>query len=40
MYKAKELGKALSVVFEPSMRRESITPLDVESDLRRALDRG
>lgn len=40
MYKAKELGKARSVVFEPSMRRESVTPLDVESDLRRALDRG
>ena len=40
MYKAKERGKARAIVFEPNMRGDSITPLDVESDLRRALDRG
>ncbi|NQW09236.1 MAG: EAL domain-containing protein [Alphaproteobacteria bacterium] len=40
MYRAKELGKARSVAFDPAMRGTAATPLDVETDLRRALDRG
>lgn len=39
MYRAKELGKARSVAFDPAMRGTTVTPLDVETDLRRALDR-
>jgi diguanylate cyclase (GGDEF)-like protein/PAS domain S-box-containing protein len=40
MYKAKEFGKARSVIFERDLRKANVTPLDVESDLRRALERG
>lgn len=39
MYKAKELGKAQAVAFDAKMRGTTITPLDVETDLRRALER-
>lgn len=39
MYRAKELGKACSVAFDPAMRGTTVTPLDVETDLRRALER-
>ncbi len=39
MYRAKELGKARSVAFDAAMRGTSVTPLDVETDLRRALER-
>lgn len=39
MYRAKELGKARSVAFDPAMRGTTVTPLDVETDLRRALER-
>jgi diguanylate cyclase (GGDEF)-like protein/PAS domain S-box-containing protein len=39
MYKAKELGKAQAVAFEAGLRGTTITPLDVETDLRRALER-
>jgi len=40
MYRAKERGKARAVVFETAMRGSALTPLDIETDLRRALDRG
>ncbi|MEQ8584687.1 MAG: EAL domain-containing protein [Thalassobaculaceae bacterium] len=40
MYKAKELGKAQAVAFDPNMRGNTVTPLDMETDLRRALERG
>lgn len=40
MYKAKELGKAQAVAFDPNMRGTTVTPLDMETDLRRALERG
>lgn len=39
MYRAKELGKARSIAFDPAMRGTTITPLEVETDLHRALDR-
>lgn len=39
MYRAKELGKARSVAFDQAMRGTAVTPLDVETDLRRALER-
>jgi len=39
MYKAKELGKAQAVAFDPNMRGTTVTPLDMETDLRRALER-
>ncbi len=39
MYRAKELGKARSVAFDAAMRGTTVTPLDVETDLRRALER-
>jgi len=39
MYRAKELGKARSVAFDSAMRGTTVTPLDVETDLRRALER-
>lgn len=39
MYRAKELGKARSVAFDAGMRGTTVTPLDVETDLRRALER-
>jgi diguanylate cyclase (GGDEF)-like protein/PAS domain S-box-containing protein len=40
MYKAKELGKAQAVAFDPNMRGTTVTPLDMETDLRRAIERG
>ncbi|MDF1793353.1 MAG: EAL domain-containing protein [Thalassobaculaceae bacterium] len=40
MYKAKELGKAQAVAFDANMRGTTVTPLDMETDLRRALERG
>ncbi|WPZ32458.1 EAL domain-containing protein [Thalassobaculum sp. OXR-137] len=40
MYKAKELGKAQAVAFDPNMRGNTVTPLDMETDLRRAIERG
>src|SRR3546814_11985516 len=39
MYRAKEFGKARSIAFDPAMRGTTVTPLDVETDLRRALER-
>ena len=39
MYRAKELGKAQSVVFDPSFRKSPVTPVDLDTDLRRALER-
>lgn len=39
MYKAKELGKAQAVAFDPKMRGTTVTPLGMETDLRRALER-
>jgi diguanylate cyclase (GGDEF)-like protein/PAS domain S-box-containing protein len=39
MYRAKELGKAQSVVFDPSFRKSPVTPIDLDTDLRRALER-
>jgi EAL domain-containing protein (putative c-di-GMP-specific phosphodiesterase class I) len=40
MYRAKELGPARHVVFEPSLHGRALALLELESDLRRALDRG
>ena len=39
MYRAKEYGKAQSVVFDSSFRRSPVTPIDLDTDLRRALER-
>ncbi|UUX49585.1 EAL domain-containing protein [Nisaea acidiphila] len=39
MYQAKERGKAQSIAFEDEMRVWPVTPLDLDSDLRRALER-
>lgn len=39
MYHAKEYGKAQSVVFDASFRKSSVTPIDLDTDLRRALER-
>jgi diguanylate cyclase (GGDEF)-like protein/PAS domain S-box-containing protein len=39
MYRAKELGKARSVIFDPSLRKSPVTPIDLDTDLRRALER-
>jgi diguanylate cyclase (GGDEF)-like protein/PAS domain S-box-containing protein len=40
MYRAKDLGRAHHVVFQPSMHARARALLQLESDLRRALDRG
>lgn len=40
MYRAKELGKAQAVAFDAAMRGNTVTPLDMETDLRRAIERG
>jgi diguanylate cyclase (GGDEF)-like protein/PAS domain S-box-containing protein len=40
MYQAKEWGKSRSVVFDPSMNTRAVERLELETDLRRALDRG
>ncbi len=39
MYRAKELGKAQAQTFDASLRGTSITPLEMETDLRRAIER-
>jgi diguanylate cyclase (GGDEF)-like protein/PAS domain S-box-containing protein len=39
MYRAKALGRARTVVFDPSMRERTPQLLDLEADLRRALQR-
>lgn len=39
MYQAKERGKAQSIAFRDDMRVWPVTPLDLDSDLRRALER-
>ncbi len=39
MYRAKERGKAQSIAFDSEMRVWPVTPLDLDSDLRRALER-
>lgn len=39
MYQAKERGKAQSIAFKDEMRLWPVTPLDLDSDLRRALER-
>ena len=40
MYRAKELGHARHVVFDPALHGRALALLELESDLRRALDRG
>jgi diguanylate cyclase (GGDEF)-like protein/PAS domain S-box-containing protein len=40
MYRAKELGRARHAVFHPSMHDDARAQLQMESDLRRAIDRG
>ena len=39
MYKAKRLGNSKSVLFDDNFRRSPISPIDLDTDLRRALDR-
>jgi diguanylate cyclase (GGDEF)-like protein len=39
MYQAKAMGKACYAVFEPSMRKSAIARLELESDLRQAIER-
>ena len=39
MYRAKRLGKGRWVVFEPSMQSEALERLELEADLRRAVER-
>ena len=39
MYKAKRLGNSKSVLFDDNLRRSPISPIDLDTDLRRALDR-
>jgi len=39
MYKAKALGRSRFEVFEPGMRAQAVARLELESDLRRAVDR-
>ncbi|MGD0362156.1 MAG: EAL domain-containing protein [Bryobacteraceae bacterium] len=40
MYKAKSLGRSRFEVFEAGMRAQAVARLDLESDLRRAVDKG
>ncbi|MFN7993010.1 MAG: EAL domain-containing protein [Bryobacteraceae bacterium] len=40
MYKAKEQGRARFEVFDPEMRAAVVARMDIENDLRRALDNG
>ena len=40
MYRAKAGGKGRHVVFDPSMHTDTLARLELETDLRRALDRG
>ena len=39
MYRAKRGGKYQSIVFQPQFRQSSLSPIDLDTDLRRALDR-
>jgi diguanylate cyclase (GGDEF)-like protein/PAS domain S-box-containing protein len=39
MYQAKASGKACAVIFEPAMRKEALSRLEIESDLRQAIAR-
>lgn len=39
MYRAKELGKDQAVLFDNNLRHSTVTPLDLDSDLRRAIER-
>jgi diguanylate cyclase (GGDEF)-like protein len=39
MYRAKRDGKAQSIVFEKKFRQSTLSPIDLDTDLRRALDR-
>ena len=39
MYRAKRDGKAQSIVFEKRFRQSTLSPIDLDTDLRRALDR-
>ncbi|MBH68175.1 MAG: diguanylate cyclase [Rhodospirillaceae bacterium] len=39
MYRAKRLGKAQSIIFDDSFRKSPVSPIDLDTDLRRALDR-
>ncbi|MHB8576908.1 MAG: putative bifunctional diguanylate cyclase/phosphodiesterase, partial [Dehalococcoidia bacterium] len=39
MYRAKAAGKSRCIVFDAAMNREAIQRLDIETDLRRAIDR-
>jgi diguanylate cyclase (GGDEF)-like protein len=40
MYRAKSLGKARCEVFDPSMNHSALSRLELESDLRQAVERG
>ena len=40
MYKAKEQGQSATAVFDPGMQSRAITQMQLENDLRRAVDRG
>lgn len=40
MYKAKEKGQSSSAIFDPQMQSRAITQMQLENDLRRAVDRG
>jgi len=40
MYRAKSDGRARYVLFDPSMHADTLARLDLENDLRRALDQG
>ena len=39
MYRAKRDGKAQNIIFETKLRHSSLSPIDLDTDLRRALDR-
>ena len=39
MYRAKRDGKAQSIIFEKRFRQSTLSPIDLDTDLRRALDR-
>ncbi|MDW3204424.1 MAG: EAL domain-containing protein [Alphaproteobacteria bacterium] len=39
MYKAKDLGQSSTAVFDPQMQSRAITQMQLENDLRRAVDR-
>ena len=39
MYRAKRDGKAQNIIFEKKLRHSNLSPIDLDTDLRRALDR-